>query len=54
MGGALDSALCYLSLAMNVSPSVLRTTVVGGHGDVPLTRLATGTPVADYLDALIP
>ena len=58
MGGILDSARfkTYLSLAMNVPPSDLQATVIGGHGDttmIPLTRLATysGTPVAQYLDA---
>lgn len=58
MGGILDSARfkTYLSLALNVPPSDLQATVIGGHGDttmIPLTRLATysGTPVAQYLDA---
>ncbi|MFT4030944.1 MAG: malate dehydrogenase [Siphonobacter sp.] len=57
MGGILDSARfkTYLSLAMNVPPSDLQATVIGGHGDttmIPLTRLATysGTPVSQYLD----
>ncbi|PQA60960.1 malate dehydrogenase [Siphonobacter curvatus] len=58
MGGILDSARfkTYLSLAMNVPPSDLQATVIGGHGDttmIPLTRLATysGTPVSEYLSA---
>ncbi|MDQ1087793.1 malate dehydrogenase [Siphonobacter sp. SORGH_AS_1065] len=57
MGGILDSARfkTYLSLAMDVPPSDLQATVIGGHGDttmIPLTRLATysGTPVSQYLD----
>lgn len=58
MGGILDSARfkCYLSMALNCSPSDLHAVVVGGHGDttmIPLTRLATlnGNPVSNMLDA---
>ncbi len=58
LGGILDSARfkTYLSLAMDVPPTDLQGTVVGGHGDttmIPLTRLATrsGVPVSQFLSA---
>ncbi len=56
MGGILDSARfkCYLSAALNCSPSDLNATVVGGHGDttmIPLIRYATwnSVPVSQLL-----
>ena len=56
MGGALDSARfkCYLSLALNCSPSDLNAIVIGGHGDttmIPLIRYATwnSVPVTNFL-----
>jgi len=50
VGCALDSARFkyYLSEAMNVNPTDLEATVIGGHGDttmIPLTSLATYTSV---------
>ena len=58
MGGALDSARfkCYLSLALNCSPSDLNAIVIGGHGDttmIPLIRYATwnSVPVTNFLTA---
>ncbi len=58
MGGTLDSSRFkyYLSQALNVNPSQVDGTVIGGHGDttmIPLKRLATynGTPVSQLLDA---
>lgn len=57
MGGILDSARfkCYLSLALQCSPSDLNATVIGGHGDttmIPLIRLATwnSVPVTYFLN----
>lgn len=57
MGGILDSSRfkCYLSQALNVAPTDLQATVIGGHGDttmIPLARLATynGIPVTSLLD----
>mgnify|MGYP003575718533 CR=1 FL=1 len=56
MGGALDSARfkCYLSQALNCSPSDLNAIVIGGHGDttmIPLIRYATwnSVPVTEFL-----
>jgi malate dehydrogenase len=56
MGGALDSARfkCYLSQALNCSPSDLNAIVIGGHGDttmIPLIRYATwnSVPVTNFL-----
>ena len=56
MGGALDSARfkCYLSQALQCSPSDLNAIVIGGHGDttmIPLIRYATwnSVPVTDFL-----
>ncbi len=56
MGGILDSARfkCYLSQALQCSPSDLNAIVIGGHGDttmIPLIRLATwnSVPVTDFL-----
>lgn len=56
MGGILDSARfkCYLSAALNCSPSDLNATVIGGHGDttmIPLIRYATwnSVPVSQLL-----
>ncbi|MEI6947241.1 malate dehydrogenase [Paraflavisolibacter sp. H34] len=56
MGGNLDSARfkCYLSKALNCSPSDLNALVIGGHGDttmIPLMRYATwnSVPVTDFL-----
>ncbi|GHU63089.1 malate dehydrogenase [Bacteroidia bacterium] len=56
MGGTLDSSRFkyYLSQALNVNPSQIDGTVIGGHGDttmIPLKRLATynGTPVSELL-----
>src|SRR3954469_13204797 len=58
MGGALDSARfkCYLSKALNCSPSDLNAVVIGGHGDttmIPLIRYATwnSVPVTNFLSA---
>lgn len=58
MGGILDSARfkCYLSMALNCSPSDLNAIVVGGHGDttmIPLIRYATwnSVPVTEFLSA---
>ena len=60
MGGLLDSARFkyYLSQAMNVNPSQVDGTVIGGHGDttmIPLKRLATyhSVPVSKFLSAEI-
>lgn len=56
MGGALDSARfkCYLSAALNCSPSDLNAVVIGGHGDttmIPLINHATwnSVPVTHFL-----
>jgi len=58
MGGILDSARfkCYLSQALNCSPSDLNAIVIGGHGDttmIPLIRYATwnSAPVSQFLSA---
>lgn len=58
MGGALDSARfrCYLSQALQCSPSDLNAVVIGGHGDttmIPLIGKATwnSAPVTQFLDA---
>lgn len=60
MGGTLDSSRFkyYLSKALNVNPSQINGTVIGGHGDttmIPLKRLATynGIPVSGLLDAQV-
>jgi malate dehydrogenase len=60
MGGTLDSSRFkyYLSKALNVNPSQIEGTVIGGHGDttmIPLKRLATynGTPVSELLDSAV-
>ena len=58
MGGTLDSSRFkyYLSQALNVNPSQIEGTVIGGHGDttmIPLKRLAAynGVPVSQLLDS---
>ena len=58
MGGLLDSSRFkyYLSQALNVNPSQVDGTVIGGHGDttmIPLKRLATynSIPVSGLLPA---
>jgi malate dehydrogenase len=57
MAGVLDSARfrAFLSEALNVAPSVVEATVLGGHGDdmvpcLPLARVA-GIPVSQLLPA---